>query len=127
MCLDKYNIIERLPPKQPSVIHGKKKGSFKYIRDVHLKAVYKRLQSFIRMIDFVVLDMLRKLVLAAVDVLHVQVSAAFNMEKQPNLYNLCGWKYYSKDVMTVVGVHSNTTKPLFEVELVLKSGNLQFT
>ncbi|XP_057306686.1 dynein axonemal heavy chain 6-like [Hydractinia symbiolongicarpus] len=121
---DKYNIIERLPPKQPSVLHGKKKGSFKYIRDVHLKAVYKRLQSFIRMIDFVVLNMLRKLVLAAVNVLHVQVSAAFNMEKQPNLYNSCGWKYYnSKDVMSVVGVHGNTTKPLFEVELVLKSEN----
>ena len=114
--LEKYNIVERpLPEISPYLISEKKKHSFKYTKATQMKAIHRRMCSFIRMVDFIVLDMLRTLIMTAINVIQKQISSSFTCDEQLDLQLICGWKAD----LPILRVPELLAKPLFEVELIL--------
>lgn len=61
----KYEIVESFPSSENS--YQKMKCPYLHIRHVFVKALHNRMHSFIRLIDFLVMDVLRKLVLNALE------------------------------------------------------------
>ena len=116
-------MVEKKPPEDSNLIaKDKDKISFKHVKIVHLKAIHKRIQSFVRMLDFIITDTLRSMVLTAVNVFQAQLSASFQFDNQPDLLELYRWKCNkSKKFKSLIDAES-TTKPMFYVSLVLNPG-----
>lgn len=118
--LGKYGITEHPPPNDPKKVMAlKKKNPFKHVKVAQMKEVHKRLRSFIRLVDFLIQDSLRRLVLTAVGVLEHQFTMSSSRKQQLDLYNLCGWKNDNENQQYACNVES---VPTFEVNLVLTEG-----
>ena len=118
--LGKYGITEHVPPDDPKkVVALKKKNPFKHVKVAQMKEVHERLRSFIRLVDFLIQDSLRRLVLTAVDVLEHQFTMSSSRKQQLDLSTLCGWKNDNENQQYACNVES---VPTFEVDLVLTEG-----
>ena len=118
--LGKYGITEHAPPDDPKkVVALKKKNPFKHVKVVQMKEVHERLRSFIRLVDFLIQDCLRRLILTAINVLEHQFTMSSSRKQQLDLYKLCGWKNDDESQQYACNVE---TAPTFEVDLVLTEG-----
>ena len=108
---DKYNIVEHSPPEivQP-VTASKRVKPFNNIRNVQMKAVHLRVRSFIRLMDFLVMDMLRSHVVESVCALQSHMVASSELHPLPQS---------SPAVAFTSSLHETVVEPLLQVSLLL--------
>lgn len=122
--LDKYRIREVVPPKEANVILAEKKiQPFKHVRGYLFKIVHERMYCFVRLVDFIAMDMLRTLVNTAVELLLKQIEASATCAVQPFLNGV------SENVDKVLGISEEKhAVPLFETTMKLQTlGNILAT
>ena len=101
----------------------KKKNPFKHVKVAQMKEVHEKLRSFIRLVDFLIQDSLRRLVLTAIDVLEHQFTMSSSNKQQLDLYKICDWKNEGDSQQYACNVEP---VPTFELDLVLTEGVAMF-
>ena len=89
-------------------------NSFKYVQRAMIKNVLRQMYRFVRLVDFIIMDVVRRLVVNAVEKLQTYITASFTgiFESKNDPNN--NWSS-SKDVVC---------PPLFKISLLLCQGSL---
>ena len=61
----------------------KKKNLFKYTKQAEWRTVHRKLRSFLRCADYLIMELLKRVVTLAVADIFSQIEAAVNMKKKP--------------------------------------------
>ena len=81
---EKYGLDDEKPnelkKKQDS---EKKKNLYKYTKQAEWRTVHRKLRSFIRCVDFLIMELLKRIVTFAVSDIVMQIESAINMNEKP--------------------------------------------
>ena len=125
----KYGIADKKEEKKETT-KDKSKNPYKYTKLAQWRSVHHRLKSFIRYVDFLVMELLRRLVTTAVENLLVIMEASTNMNLQPKIgkSKIVDWEREKKNrtrpeldekTKEIFEKESEIAPPLFRMNLVL--------
>lgn len=122
--IEKYGIDNEKPNelkrKQES---EKKKNLYKYTKRGEWRSVRRRLRSFIRFVDFLVMELLKRIVTLAVSDTVTQIESAMNMNEKPK-QRAIDWSEMKRNANKSVGEflkeEPRIVSSMFEVNLVLE-------
>lgn len=114
--IEKYNLKDSSVMEK--LVTNKKKedeeneNSFKHVQRAMIKSVFRQMYRFVRLVDFIVMDLVRRLVASAVQKLQTYITTSFNgaFESKSNVND---WND-SKQI---------ECPPLFQISLLLCEGN----
>ena len=121
---EKYGLVDdkdnMLKKKEDS---EKKKTLYKYTKQAEWRTVHRRLRSFVRCADFLVMELLRRVVNLAVSDIASQIQTAINMNEKPKPREI-NWlevkKNANRDTTDILKGPPKIVPPMFELNLMLE-------
>ena len=101
----------------------KKKALYKYTKQAEWRSVHRRLRSFVRCVDFLIMDLLKRVVDFAVTEIVMQIETTVNLNEKPKPRTI-DWsemkRNANKSSSDFFKVEPKIVPPMFELNLLLE-------
>ncbi len=103
-------------------VSKKKENPYKYTKLAKWRTVYERLRTFIRCVDFIVMELLKRLVTTSVSDFVQQVETSINLNEMPKSRTV-NWKEEkekaNRNTTSIFEEEVKIVAPVFNIRLVL--------
>ena len=122
--IEKYGLLDNKQSDERKREESEKtKNLYKYTKQAEWRTVHKRLRSFVRCVDFLIMELLKRVVDLAVSDIVLQIETSINMNEKPEPRAM-DWsevkRNANKSHSEFLKVEPKIVPPMFELNLLLE-------